>query len=243
MAETVRFEPRFQGFTDGALGGYAAGVAARGIDGPAEANLRALPPLDRELTLAGGDDGARELHDGETLVLEIRPVGFELEIPQTPSLDDAQAASSDLVHDAEHPWPDCFTCGPGREEGDGLRLFLGWPADREGLLTAAWTPDPGLTPEQALPSEFVWAALDCPTIWAAWLGDDGQVRVPEPGTFSVLARYRLERLAPVPTGEPAIVTAWPISHDGRKHLTGAAIHSPDGEVLARAESLLIDVEL
>ena len=65
---------RFQGFTDGALGGYAAGVAARGIDGPAEANLRALPPLDRELTLAGGDDGARELHDGEALVLEVRPV-------------------------------------------------------------------------------------------------------------------------------------------------------------------------
>ena len=241
MAETVRFERRFQGFTHGALGGYAAGVAARGVDGTAEANLRALPPLERELTLDGDADGAHELHDGETLVLEVRPAEFELEIPPIPNLDEAQAAGDHPVHSSEHPWPECFTCGPARAEGDGLLLFLGRPADRVGLLTGAWTPDRRLTPEPALPAEFVWAALDCPTIWAAWLGEDGQIRVPEPGTFSVLARYRLERLAPVPTGERAIVTAWPIQHDGRKHVTGAAIHSSDGDLLARAESLLVDV--
>jgi acyl-CoA thioesterase FadM len=80
---------------------------------------------------------------------------------------------------------------------------------------------------------MVWAALDCPSIWA--VGE-----FPERG-FNVLARQRVESLAPVPVGEPSIVTAWPIEHDGRKHLTGVAIHDADGRLLARGESLLVEV--
>jgi hypothetical protein len=240
VSETVRFDKRFQGFTDGALGGYAAGVAARGIDGPAEANLRALPPLERELTLERGADGSSELHDGETLVLEVRPADFELEIAPLPSVEEAEAANGDLVHEDGHLYRECFTCGPDRAEGDGLRLFMGKVRGRERFLAAAWTPDPKLTPEPILPSEFVWAALDCPTIWAAWFDESGELRFPQ-GYFSVLARQRVEVLGDVRTGEPVVVTAWPIEQDGRKHTTGAAIHSPDGELLARGESLLIDV--
>jgi hypothetical protein len=64
MSDRVVLE-RFQEFTDGALDGYAAGLAARRIGGPAEANLRALPPLDRELSIEV--DGERAvLRDGET---------------------------------------------------------------------------------------------------------------------------------------------------------------------------------
>lgn len=101
-------------------------------------------------------------------------------------------------------------------------------------------PNPQLVADSELPVEFVWAALDCPTIWASWLEQDGRVRVPS-GTFSVLARQRVEQLAPIRLGQPTIVSAWPIAHDGRKHLAGATIHAPDGQPLARAESLLIDV--
>ncbi len=242
MGDTVRFERRFQGFADGALGGYAAGVAARGIDGPAEANLRSLPPMDRDLELASGEDGGLEVRDGETLVLEVHPGDFELEIPETPGLDEAEAANRDPVHDhGPHLYPACFTCGPDREAGDGLRLFMGQAPDRDGMLVALWTPHERLAQGPELPAEFVWAALDCPTIWAAWL-DDGKVTWPAAGRFTVLARQRVEHIARVPTGEPTIVTAWPITQDGRKHTTGAAIHAPGGELLARAESLLVDVE-
>jgi acyl-CoA thioesterase FadM len=86
---------------------------------------------------------------------------------------------------------------------------------------------------------MIWAALDCPTIWAAW-ATSVPAAIPS-GSFTVLARQRLEQLAPVPAGEPLIVTAWPISAEGRKHVTAAAIHDRDGELLARAESLLVDV--
>jgi hypothetical protein len=241
VGESVRFERRFQGFTDGALGGYAAGVVARGIDGPAEANLRALPPLERDLTVESAGDGAVELRDGETLVLMVRPSDFELEIPQTPTLDEAEVASGALVHNDGHLYRECFTCGPDRAEGDGLRLFMGRVPGRERFLAAAWTPDPKLTSGRTLPSEFVWAALDCPTIWAAWFDESGELSFPQ-GYFSVLARQRVDVPGQVPTGEPAIVSAWPISDDGRKHVTGAAIHDSSGELLARAESLLIDVK-
>ena len=80
---------------------------------------------------------------------------------------------------------------------------------------------------------MVWAAIDCPSIWA--VGE-----FPE-GGFNVLARQRVESLGPVPVGEPSIVTAWPIEHDGRKHLSGVAIHDGDGRLLARGESLLVEV--
>jgi hypothetical protein len=207
-----------------------------------EANLRSLPPLERELELKGSDDGALELWDGETIVLEARASEFELEVPAPPALEEAEAASRDLVHDhGRHLYPDCFTCGPNRVAGDGLRLFMGFPPGGDETLAAAWAPDPRLSEGAALPEELVWAALDCPTIWAAWLNGDGTVSWPQ-GSFTVLARQRVEPLAPVRTGEPVIVTAWPITHDGRKHVTGAAIQASDGELLARAESLLIDVQ-
>ena len=243
MGDTVTFERRFRGFAEGALGGYAAGVAASRIDGPAEVNLRSLPRMDRDLDLRTGDDGSLELWDGETLVLETHAQPFDLSVPEPPELGAAEAAGRDLVHDhAEHPWPGCFCCGPERAAGDALRLFMGRSADDPAFLAAAWTPDTGLTEDPELPVSFLWGALDCPTIWASWMTDDGDV-VYRDGTFPVLARQRVERVAAVPTGEPSIVTAWRVSRDGRKHVCGAAIHSPEGELRVRGESLLIDVAI
>ena len=240
MAATVRFDQRFQGFHDGALGGYAAGVAARGIDGPAEANLRALPPLERDLELRD-DQGKVEIRDGETLVVEAHPAPFELEVPDPPSADDAEGAAERPIHTEDrHLYPSCFTCGPDRPEGDGLRLFMGRHPEGAPTLASAWTPHPELgAGDDALPGELVWAALDCPTIWAAW-ATSVPAAVPS-GSFTVLARQRLERLAPVPAGETVTVTAWPVSRDDRKHVAGAAIHDRDGNLLARAESLLVEV--
>ena len=241
MGETVSFERRFQGFANGALGGYAAGVAASHIVGPAEVNLRSLPPMERPLELREGEDGSLELWDGETLVLETHPQSLDMTVPESPGLDAAEAAGRDLVHDhAEHPYPACFCCGPERASGDALRLFMGRTPDDPSFLAAAWTPDAGLVEADELPLSFLWGALDCPTIWASWMTDDGDVVYRE-GTFPVLARQRVEQLAPVPTGEPAVVSAWRVARNGRKHVCGAAIHSRAGDLLVRGESLLIDV--
>jgi hypothetical protein len=234
---SLSFERRFRGFESGALGGYAAGAVVAGrIDGPAEVNLRSLPPMGRDLKLSErGDDGGLALHDGETLVLEAKPTPFELEIQLPPEMSEAEEARNRLIHDElGHLYPSCFTCGPDREAGDGLRLFMGRSRADADVLVAAWTPDPALAESgDAIPTEMVWAALDCPSIWA--IGE-----FPE-GGFNVLARQRVESLEPVPVGEPSVVTAWPIERDGRKHLTGVAIHDADGRLLARGESLLVEV--
>lgn len=238
---TLRFEQRFQGFANGALGGYVAGAVAKRIGGPAEVNLRSLPPLDRDLELRETDEGALVLSDGDTTVLDAHRSGFELDVPAPPSWDAALAAAEHLMHhEHAHPYPGCFACGPGRAEGDGLRLFIGRGEDPEGPLVSAWTPHPALGAEDGtLAPEMLWAALDCPTIWAAW--SDSRPARPREGRLTVLARQRLEQLRPVPAGEPAIVTAWAVEREGRKCLAGAAIHDREGELLVRADSLLVDV--
>jgi len=240
MRDTLRFDRRFRGFEDGALGGFAAGAVAKRIDGPAEVNLRSLPPMDRELELRDADGGALELYDGDTLVLEAHGFELGLEPPPAPSLAAAEEANGRLIHDESgHLYPGCFTCGHGRDPGDGLRLFMGRLEPGGERLAAAWTPDPALGDDDgALPEELLWAAMDCPTIWAAW---SPTYPVDWGEGFTVLARQRVELLASVPTGEPAIVTAWPISAEGRKYLSGAAIADADGRELVRAESLLVRV--
>lgn len=234
---TISFDRRFRGFETGTLGGYVAGAVVAGrIDGPAEVNLRSLPPIGRELKLTeDGDSGGLALFDGETVVLDANPAKFDLEIPPPPGIAEAEAAGERLIHEElGHPYPGCFTCGPDREPGDGLRLFMGRSGGERDLLVSAWTPDPALAKDrEAIPTEMVWAALDCPSIWA--VGE-----FPE-GAFNVLARQRVESVAPVPVGEPSVVTAWPISHDGRKHVTGVSVHDGEGRLLARGESLLVEV--
>jgi hypothetical protein len=228
--ETLSFARRFRGFDHGALGGYAAGSVAKRIGGCVEVNVRSLPPMERELALR--QDGAGlDLYDGDTLVLEAHPVAFELALPPF-DLDAAEQAGQQLIHDqVEHAYPECFACGPGRNAGDGLRVFLGSTGRADGVIGNTWTPDPRLADTEDLPVEMVWSALDCPTIWAAG--------APEPGTFPVLARQRVEIRAPVRLGQVAVVAAWPIDRDGRKRLGGAAIYDATGELLARCEALLV----
>lgn len=196
--------------------------------------------MERELDLTD-DQGFLELRDGETLVLEARPAPFDLEIPSPPDLRQAEAAGEHLIHDeGTHLYPSCLTCGPDRAEGDGLRLFMGRVPGRDRILASAWNPHPGLAGEgEVLPDELLWAALDCPTIWAAW-STERPASFPT-DSFTVLARQRLEPLAPVPVGETAIVSAWPIERDGRKHRSGAAIRDVRGNLLGRCESLLVEV--
>ena len=56
----------------------------------------------------------------------------------------ARAAEASYAGWASHPFTTCFTCGPDRAEGDGLRIFPGPVDDLDGevRVAAAWTPHP-----------------------------------------------------------------------------------------------------
>jgi hypothetical protein len=232
VAETIVIEERFNGPPHSGHGGYTSGILARLIDGPAEATLRAPPPLGRPLTVERRKDDSFALVDDETLVAEGRSVSeVDVEVPEPVSLGDAERASARYIGFERHIFDTCFVCGPARE--DALGVFAG-PVEGGGRLVASlWTPRAWTADESGrVRPEFVWSALDCPTYFALCL--DGT----QP--LSMLGRLTAELTGPVEAGAPHVVTAWPIAKEGRKHHAGSAIFSADGRQLAVARALLIE---
>jgi hypothetical protein len=212
---------RFNGPPRSANGGFTCGLVAAYLGGEAEVTLRAPPPLERELEVVPADDRV-ELRDGDTLVAEGEPTPVDVDVPTPVSLAEAEAASARYAGFAHHAYPTCFTCGPERE--DGLAIFAGAVAGRDGLVAATWTP------AEEQPSEVVWAALDCPSGWAV---DDFQ----REGVLLGRMAARVDRL-PVP-GEPHVVLGWRVGEEERKRYAGSALATADGEVLARSRSTWI----
>jgi hypothetical protein len=116
---------RFCGPPESANGGYTAGVLAQHLGVTAEVTLRRPPPLERPLRIEHED--GRVVFDGADLVAEASATTVDLELPPPVTVDAAAAASrGSPFRDATiHPFPTCFTCGPSRDAGDGLRLFAG----------------------------------------------------------------------------------------------------------------------
>ena len=216
---------RFNGPPGSGHGGYSAGLVAAALGPSATVRLAAPPPLDTSMTLEDTGYGVR-LMAGDTLVADARAGRPELDVPPPPDLAAAARASESYPGFVEHPFPTCFGCGP--EHPDGLRIFPG-PAGSDGLLAAPWTPAPDLASNGVVDSVYVWAALDCPSGFAC---------IP-PMSMSVLATMTAEVEAPIHPGESYVITAWPISHDGRKPRGGAAIHDATGTRVAVADTLWI----
>lgn len=225
-------EARFCGPPESGNGGYTCGLLAARLPPPIEVTLRRPPPLDRELAVRRTPDGLA-LMDGDATVAEAHRKAFSLEVPHCPGLGAATEAAARYHGLVEHAFPTCFVCGPGREPGDGLRVFPGKVAD-EALVASPWKPEPGLADAQgAVRTEFVWAALDCPGAWA-WLAE-----LERP---LVLGRLAAVIEAPVQAGRPHIVGGWRLGRDGRKHFSGTAIWAADGTLCARARATWIEVD-
>jgi len=225
MSESITIPRRFCGPPDSANGGYSAGALARYVDGPAEVTLRRPPPLGRPLRVEREEDRVM-LHDGDDLVAEASPTTFDLDVPRPVEPETAAAASltSAFRNLATHPFPTCFTCGPSREEGDGLRLFAGRVPGTDAFA-ALWTPD-------EVDDEIVWAALDCPSCAVIYLDDDR----PPPHVLGRIA-VRIDR--PPVAGAPHVVMSWPRGHDGRKVHSASAIYDPGARLCAVARATWI----
>ena len=238
MTTSIAIDPRFNGPEDSANGGYTCGLVAAAIDGSAEVSLRAPPPLGRELSLE--NDGERvRLLDGELLVAEGGRVEPDWDVPAAPSANEARAAVPGSPFLARpRPFLTCFVCGPDREDGDGLSIFPGPVAGRD-LQAGTWTPDPSFADDDgAVRPEIVWASLDCPTSGpvANWHAPGEELRP------IVLASLAADLRAPVEAGREHVVAAWPIAIDGRKRRAGAALFTAEGDLLASARALWIELK-
>jgi hypothetical protein len=231
-----RFCGPAQSGNGGWVSGHAAALLEPGADESVTVRLRTPPPLDRELQVVRGEaDGPRTLVvvDGDHPVAQAT-TGAALEpagIPRSVSFADARVAGERYEGLADHPFPTCFSCGTGREHGDGLRLQPGRVAGGDGEYAAAWVPAPDAT------LETVWAALDCPGGWASGIA----------GRPMVLGTMTAQVVGLPTVGEEHVVMAWQRGGEGRKagsrkYLSGTALFSAaDGRLLAQAEATWIAI--
>jgi hypothetical protein len=176
-----------------------------------------------------------ELRDTDDVVAEGEPAELLLDAPD-PITPDQAAAASEAGRDhwcRHHPFPTCFTCGPERAPGDGLRLFPG-ELDGGPLFATEWTPDESVDGGNGLVRpECVWAALDCPT--------SAPVANFAAGPAMVLARLTARLGCPVSVGERHAIVAWPLEIDGRKHHAACALFDSRGQLLCASQALWIEL--
>lgn len=211
---TLTIPARFNGPPGSANGGVTCGLLAQAT-GLSEVTLRQPPPLEVAMRVEGG----RLLH-GDIVVAKACAGEVTLVAPPAVTLADAVRAVPSYRGQVGHPFPTCFVCGP--EHPTGLGLFAGPVAD--GVVAAPWMPEDD-------DPVMVWAALDCPSAWSTDL----------PGRPLVLGRMTC-RIDVLPTpGEEHVVVGWHVGDDGRKVLTGSALYTADGAVLAVAQQTWIAV--
>jgi hypothetical protein len=227
----IRIPARFNGPLTSGNGGYCCGVVAAFFEGPAEVSLRTPVPLETQLTVERGRGEVR-VHDGETQVADATTAPeLEVEVPDPVGVEEAREASRHYEGPFDGTFSQCFVCG--RTRGDSFGVFAGRVTGRD-LLATPWTP-PAWAADEAgnVRPEFVWAALDCPASFAAYLHDEGDL-------IAFLVRLGVRIEAPVAVETEHVVMAWPLGGEGRKRMAGSAAVSADGELLAGARALLVE---
>ena len=220
MTEIVFIDRRFRGPRASGNGGYTCGLLAGFVGGEAEVTLRLPPPLEQPLRIER--DGERVLLlAGDALVAEAVPAEVDVLPPAVVTWEEALEARERYLGFDNHPFPECFTCGPDREPGDGLCIYSG--EVRPGLVAAPWVA-------HDVSPEVVWAAIDCPGAFGVGVIGRGE---------TVLGRMaaRIDRLPHA--GERCVALGFGLGEDGRKLYAGTALLGEAGETLAVARQTWI----
>lgn len=240
---SIIIDKRFCGPPASGNGGYVCGMVAKHIGPVAEITLHAPPPLGRRLDIVQGFGKALALQDSETVFATGKPSQVALsEIPTATYAQAQDASSLTPFNESNHIFPTCFVCGPARAAGDGLRIFAGpllTAGGREAKAFAAtWIVDVELTGEDGFAAtEYVWAALDCPTGYAA----AGFVALNEREVL-LLGRMSARIDARPKATERCVIVAWPTGRDGRKLFANSALLGDGGEVMAVAQATWLVVD-
>jgi hypothetical protein len=239
---------RFCGPTSSGNGGWTSGAVAGLVEAcptdhartwpTVEVTLRRPPPLDAPLRVSSTGD-LTVVEDDDGRVAEARAVDRAIDPVGPVPADEARAAEASYAGFAEHPFPRCFVCGPGRDEGDGLRIFPGRVG--EARVAATWTPHPSVAEdyhayvddERRAAAPVTWAAMDCV---GGWTGD-------LLGRPMVLGRMTAQLLSLPHIGEEHVVVGEWRGAEGRKMSTAATLYDSAGREVARAEHVWIAVDV
>ena len=231
---------RFRGPVRSGNGGSTCGALAAlaPSDWPAATvRLSQPPPLDVAMTVARSEDLLVASYDGWVVA---RALPADLDPEPVPAIDAGAARAAEATYPglASHPFPTCFSCGTGREPGDGLRIFPGPVAD--GRVAATWTPGPSVAADwheyrdasREVGHAVTWAALDCAGGWAADIG----ARLMVLGTMTA----RLHSLPRV--GEEHVVVGAARGESGRKRMSAVSLYDAAGGLVGTAEHVWIAVD-
>lgn len=239
--QTLVVPRRFRGPATSGNGGWTSGALAQLVSPSGHAvrvRLSAPPPLEVPMTIVRDGTTVVAEHEGRpvltaTPVADGDPGGLE---PVPPVPYEAAVAAGDRyagLHD--HPFPECFACGPGRAPGDGLRLRPGPvdPAVPDVDVAAAWSPgEADVGADGVVPVPLLWAALDCPGGWSVDIV--GRPMVLGTMTARVLARPLL--------GERCVVTGRALEVGERKARTATSLYGESGALLATAAHVWVAVD-
>jgi hypothetical protein len=235
--DELEIDKRYEGIPGVTLGGYVAGLAARELGPSVAVTLSKAVPPGSTVTFERSESQVLLRVDGEVAATAV-PSQLETSGPEAVSAEAAEPASERYLGFTHHFFPNCFTCGPGRASGDGLRIFPG-PVEGRPVVATRWRPPPSLwRADRTVASEFLWAALDCPAIW-------GQIVHGGAGADdrAVSGRLELHQHAPVPGDATSVVVGWPIARQGRKIIAGAGIFSESGQLLVESRQTMILTDL
>lgn len=237
---------RFRGPATSGNGGWTAGALVWTLlEDPVRApaarvRLSSPPPLETPMRIAAREGGAVAVH-GERTVLEatlLDDVTTARALQPVPpvSFEAADEAGQRYAGASDHPFPECFACGPARAPGDGLRLRPGpvQGPDGEALVAAAWVPDEHLvTTMGVVPGPVLWAALDCPGGWS----------VDIVGRPMVLGTMTAQVFLTPGYDEPCVVVGRALEvTDDRKALTASSLYDVEGNLLATASHVWVAVD-
>jgi hypothetical protein len=223
----------FRGPPMGGNGGYCCGLIAKHLPQPATAMLKAMIPLDAPLDLTVSADSSMLTGADGVLLGQGRPADTAdlADPPLRPGLAAARQAQAGSPYAVKSLHRGCFSCCI--EEAGALGVVVGQVEGQEtGVCAGVWTPDASFADEAGvIPSEIVWAAMDCPGSMA-WGVREGR-------SAGLLGAMTCEIVEPVRAGQPTVVVAWPIAQDGRKFFSGVGLLDADGGLLARARQTWI----
>lgn len=230
---TLSIDDRFQGFPGYALGGITGGLMAQQIGPEVEVTLHQPVRTGDELEMTTRDSAVELLFEGDS-VATATSTAIDIEVPDpVPPMTAMEASDSYLGHH-EHPYPSCFTCGTERSEGEGLRIFPG-PVGTEDIVAGPWTPHPNQADSNGtVPLEYIWAAVDCPSIWAVM-----EAAPSESPDHVVTGRLAVRSEEPIRETEPHVVMAWPLERQSNTWPAAAAVLGSEGKVRAVARHTLV----
>ena len=222
----------------GALGGLGVPVVSTPAAEVVRVRLSAPPPLEVPLIVTCDGPTAAAQHEGRPVLSAAllpggRPDGLDAVPPV--GYDAALAAGERYRGLHDHPFPECFACGPARAPDDGLRLRPGPlnPAVPGVDVAAAWSPGPAdVAADGTVPVPLVWAALDCPGGWS----------VDIVGRPMVLGTMTARVLARPASGERCVVTGRAVQVGDRKALTATSLYGQTGNLLATAAHVWVAVD-